>query len=452
VNKNHHVPTSASGIADPGGNAMVTLGMWDEFVGTPFVRASTIFHELGHNLGLFHGGLPPIWGDTTKNTATYIEPNCKPNYFSSMSYLFQVHGLLDNFGEFHLDYSGTKHSNVDENLLSDGPLGPTAPSYIPAWFAPFSSPLATLQAAPQATRFCNGAKFDPLSPPAPAMARVEAAVSTSSVDWDGGSNLLGPQNVNFDGTSSGAGIITSPLFGFNDWANLRLDQIGDLPDSKTNADGSGDMADVFGGDLADAFGGDMADVFGGDFADIFGGDLADVFGGDLADVFGGDLADVFGGDFADVFGGDLADAFGGDFADTFGGDLADIFGGSELTVEHARAIGGARPHAFTACVIGTPGCAPATASTNNKVLTSWKTPTFGHVVGYHVYRVTGAAVTTTTIATKVEVQGSPTTATTLIDPQTLPGNRPFTYFATAEFDDETPHNTSGASNVATIRR
>ena len=175
VNKNHHVPTSASGIADPGGNAMVTLGMWDEFVGTPFVRASTIFHELGHNLGLFHGGLPPIWGDKTKNTATYIEPNCKPNYFSSMSYLFQVHGLLDNFGELHLDYSGTKHSNVDENLLSDGPLGPTPPSYIPAWFAPFSSPFATLQAAPQATRFCNGAKFDPLSPPAPAMARVEAA-------------------------------------------------------------------------------------------------------------------------------------------------------------------------------------------------------------------------------------------------------------------------------------
>jgi hypothetical protein len=103
-------------------------------------------------------------------------------------------------------------------------------------------------------------------------------------------------------------------------------------------------------------------------------------------------------------------------------------------------------------VIGTAGCAPATPSTNNKVLTSWKVPAFGHVVGYHVYRVTGAAVTTTTIATKVEVQGSPTTATTLIDPQTLPGNRPFTYFATAEFDDETPHNTSGASNVATIRR
>src|SRR5262249_39104077 len=66
VNKDHHVPSSASGIADLGGNVTVTLGMWDEFVGTPFVRASTLFHELGHNLGLFHGGLTPIWGNNTK--------------------------------------------------------------------------------------------------------------------------------------------------------------------------------------------------------------------------------------------------------------------------------------------------------------------------------------------------------------------------------------------------
>ena len=54
---NYHVPTSASGVAElPGGNFMVTLGFWDEFVGRPFVRASTTFHELGHTLGLFHGG------------------------------------------------------------------------------------------------------------------------------------------------------------------------------------------------------------------------------------------------------------------------------------------------------------------------------------------------------------------------------------------------------------
>jgi len=52
----------------------------------------------------------------------------------------------------------------------------------------------------------------------------------------------------------------------------------------------------------------------------------------------------------------------------------------------------------------------------------------------------------------VEVPGSPTTATTLIDPTNLPSNRPFTYFAIAEYDDETPHLFSGASNPATVIR
>jgi hypothetical protein len=449
VNKDHHVPSSASGISDLGANAMVTLGMWDEFVGTPFVRASTLFHELGHNLGLFHGGLPPIWGDKTKNppTATYVEPNCKPNYFSSMSYLFQAHGLMDDSGELHLDYSGAALNNINENLLTDGPLG--APSYVPVWFAPFSSPLAMLQAAPQATRFCNGVKFDPASPPSPAMARVEAALSTDSIVWDGGSNLLGPQNVNFDGTASGVSVITSPLFGFNDWANIRLDQIGDLPDTKTNADGLGELADIFGGNLAEMFGSDVKDIFSLSGAEDLLGGAEDLLGG-AEDLLGG-AEDLLGGA-EDLLGGDVAGLRGG--AEDLLGGAEDLLGGGELTVEHARGEGASRPHVFRACVIGMPGCAPGTpfTPTYHRVQTSWKAPTFGHVVGYHVYRVTGGAVTATNLAAKVEVQGSPTSATTLtlIDPEELPDSVQFTYFATAEFDDETPHRFSGASNLATI--
>ena len=42
----NHVPSSASGIADlPGGHTLITLGLWDEFVGKPFARAGTWFHE-----------------------------------------------------------------------------------------------------------------------------------------------------------------------------------------------------------------------------------------------------------------------------------------------------------------------------------------------------------------------------------------------------------------------
>src|SRR5690606_21959423 len=87
-----HTPSSASGIGDlPGGNVLVTLGLWDteKFVGSPFVQASTFFHELGHNVNLWHGGKPAVFGDQVDNTTTQVEPNCKPNYLSIMSYLFQ---------------------------------------------------------------------------------------------------------------------------------------------------------------------------------------------------------------------------------------------------------------------------------------------------------------------------------------------------------------------------
>ena len=172
----YHVPSSASGIADlPGGDLLVTLGLWDDFVGRPFPRAGTTFHELGHTLELWHGGLPAILGNKALNTATYIEPNCKPNHLSSMSYLFQVHGLFDDDDDvIRLDYSGAQQGNIDEGTtLFDGVLSP-APSYQPAWFAPAGSQLALTLGVSPATRFCSGEKFDPAAPPAP-MARVYAA-------------------------------------------------------------------------------------------------------------------------------------------------------------------------------------------------------------------------------------------------------------------------------------
>ena len=173
INPEFHVPKSVSGTADlPGSNLMVTLGLWDNFLGTPFVQAATTFHELGHNLDITHGGLPATLGSKALGTANYFEPNCKPNYLSSMSYMFQVFGLFrdDDDGSPHLDYSRSSNGfgappQVDENSLQDGALGPSPPTYRPSWFVPADSNLAATEGLTAATRFCSGSKFNPASLP-----------------------------------------------------------------------------------------------------------------------------------------------------------------------------------------------------------------------------------------------------------------------------------------------
>lgn len=68
--------------------------------------ANTIMHELGHNLGLQHGGL-----DGT---------NYKPNYNSVMNYLYQFPGVDTNCtppGDGLLDYSRNRRNTLDETAL-----------------------------------------------------------------------------------------------------------------------------------------------------------------------------------------------------------------------------------------------------------------------------------------------------------------------------------------------
>ena len=89
----------------PASDFIVSLGSWPEQVGTPMQQAGTFMHELGHNIGLRHGGADHV--------------NYKPNYLSIMSYFFQMSGLLRNgrFGE--LDYSKFLIEDLDENHLNE---------------------------------------------------------------------------------------------------------------------------------------------------------------------------------------------------------------------------------------------------------------------------------------------------------------------------------------------
>ncbi|MCL2915882.1 Ig-like domain-containing protein [Shewanella corallii] len=77
----------SSGYAEIYGNDFfISMGNWGFSLETEASRntvinmqASTILHELGHNLGLYHGGEDGF--------------NNKPNYLSSMNYLYQLQGL-----------------------------------------------------------------------------------------------------------------------------------------------------------------------------------------------------------------------------------------------------------------------------------------------------------------------------------------------------------------------
>ena len=105
----------SSGIASniPGQIFLVTLGgAWAKYRNDTVV-GGTFMHELGHTLGLCHGGQDHI--------------NDKPNYLSVMNYLFQVDGLV---GTGDLDYSRYVLPTINENNISESngfdPLSLTA--------------------------------------------------------------------------------------------------------------------------------------------------------------------------------------------------------------------------------------------------------------------------------------------------------------------------------------
>jgi hypothetical protein len=462
-NPNYHVPISVSGVADlPGNMVLVTLGLWDNFTGTPYGIAATTFHELGHNLNLWHSGAPAIWGDA--NTPTTIEPNCKPNLLSTMNYMYQMHGIFDASGKIHIDYSRGAKDPVNENVLLDGVLtplpSPTPPPYIPAWFAPAGSALALSLNVSPATRYCNGVRFNGIQTPT-SMARVYT--DTGAVDWNG-NGIVGDgatnQNVNYDATVDSNGAITESntdtLNGYDDWLHIRLDQItaarnqtkysnGDFTDI-----GSGDYMDLGSGDFTDIGSGDFLDIGSGDFADFGSGDFLDFGSGDFMDVGSGDFVDIGSGDFFDFGSGDFMDVGSGDFFDVGSGDFMDVGSGDsqELDYNKARAIGRATPFGLTGCIIGSTGCGtpvPKSDPTYSHVQLNWSAPPFGRVSQYQIWRKKGGP-TSSSPYSKVGTSAT----TTFVDPNNLSSNQQYTYYVRAEISDEMANPVTGRSNLFTI--
>lgn len=148
--------SGSTGYAEILGNdSFISLGGWGLHSGDTRnlnalinFQSGTIMHELGHNLGLRHGG------DNNVNN--------KPNYYSTMNYLYQIRGLatignqegdryhrrffrnttcevplfqsyFDDYNLFKLDYSDGSGADLDESAVLEsaglGRAGSTAVDY-----------------------------------------------------------------------------------------------------------------------------------------------------------------------------------------------------------------------------------------------------------------------------------------------------------------------------------
>jgi hypothetical protein len=193
---NSLTPTTASGIAElPGNDFIVSLGSFTNNRGNRDEQAGTLMHELGHTLGLRHGG-----GDNI---------NGKPNYLSIMSYARQFSNVIKNRP---LDYSRAKLPSLDEISLNES-LGIQGPPNDMTVYGPARWNSATNKL------YCFSAS------------------SQGPIDWNFDGDVIDSGlaiSIN-DFTVAGFGDnVAGLLDGYDDWANLRYSFRG-TPDF---ADGS----------------------------------------------------------------------------------------------------------------------------------------------------------------------------------------------------------------------
>jgi hypothetical protein len=175
--------TTSGGLGEyKGDDFMISLGSWTNGVGTADEQACTFMHELGHNLGLDHGG-----GD---------DINFKPNYMSIMNYLF----LQEDFSLRNrpLTFSSKKMPDLNEANLDE---------------------LAGLGGA----NWDWSARSTDTGNSVPKYKYAPTAVNTAlQVDWDDSAdfNRSTQANVNYYPRYDYNSAASEVLHGYDDWANL----------------------------------------------------------------------------------------------------------------------------------------------------------------------------------------------------------------------------------------
>jgi hypothetical protein len=155
---------------------IVSLGSWSGGVGSMNEQAGTFMHELGHNLGLRHGGNDHV--------------HFKPNFLSIMNYSFQTQGLRINGHDGLFDYSRFSVPALDENNLNE-PVGLNGNSTVDNYGTRY---------------YCTSGG--------------EKIINNvnGQVDWNCNGNA-GDVNVQTDINKDSS---TNTLESYNDWANLNF--------------------------------------------------------------------------------------------------------------------------------------------------------------------------------------------------------------------------------------
>ncbi|QLG89187.1 lamin tail domain-containing protein [Chitinibacter bivalviorum] len=193
----------SSGLAEINGNdLLISLGFWglNSSSGTELYKlinyqAGTIMHELGHNLGLYHGG----------NEGT----NNKPNYLSVMNYDYQLNGVPS-------DPAGQSMS--ERIYYRQNNLGRATPSK-----AANSYGVCDLLDGPCGNRFVidysNGSSMA-LNEWGLDESRLigRGANNGAFADWNVNGKV--EQSVAFD--SNGDGITQTALSDYDDWGHIQL--------------------------------------------------------------------------------------------------------------------------------------------------------------------------------------------------------------------------------------
>lgn len=195
---NSYDESTSSGLARdiPATDFLVTLGLWEPAGGTDWAKLGTFVHELGHCLGLTHGGSD--------------HGNYKPNYLSVMNYFFQITGLYKNgvWGDMSqnpllFDYQRIDTPTIDENNLNEfAGLGSGVAGYGTKYYATVSG----------------------------LVGEYSVADASGSIDWN--KNNVYETNVVADINADG---VCSQLIAQNNWPHINYNAGGLLGSAATVA-------------------------------------------------------------------------------------------------------------------------------------------------------------------------------------------------------------------------